>query len=230
MSWRQLVTPNINVSAELGMCLAYVQNAYGSGWAGSFALDGWNRNKLNHADRNIPAGVFVPIWFEGYWNGVNYGHVAIYKDGVVYSSPYTNKNSHDQLGNIATVERIYGMSYIGWSEDIGGTKVISPVEEDEVIPTRDLLKSLIYNYTGEFPNEQEYERYVGKISYSALIPLLDSGKPHQRKEVVLQTGRDAVDNKWEARIKQLESELAARPTGEFELIDEPVFVKKQATK
>ena len=129
MSWVQVKSPNLNVRTSMGMCLKYVQDAYGSGWAGSYALQGWRDIvKKKHTNRNIPAGVYVPIWFEGYWNGVNYGHVAIYKDGIVWSSPYTDKTSHDQLGNIETVERVYGMKYIGWSEDIGGTTVIK--EED----------------------------------------------------------------------------------------------------
>lgn len=125
MSWVQVKSPNLNVRTSLGMCLQYVQDAFGSGWAGSYALQGWRDIvKKKHTDRNMPGGVYVPIWFEGYWDGVNYGHVAIYKDGVCWSSPYTNKGTHDQLGNIETVERIYGMKYIGWSEDIGGTTVI----------------------------------------------------------------------------------------------------------
>lgn len=136
MAWRQLVTPNIDVYAQLGMCLNYVQRAYGSGWAGSYALDGWARNSYNHEDWNIPSGMYVPIWFQGYWNGVNYGHVAIYKDGVVYSSPWRKANAaanvHDTLGSIADVERIYRMTYIGWSEDIGGTRVIE-YQEDQVV-------------------------------------------------------------------------------------------------
>lgn len=98
-------------------------------------------------------------------------------------------------------------------------------DANEVIPTRDLLRSLIYNYTGEIPNEQEYERYVGKITYNDLIPLLDSGKPHQRKEALLQTGRVATDNKWEARIKQLETELKERPANGFKKLDKEVYIK-----
>lgn len=114
MSWVQVKSPNLNVQTSLGMCLKYVQDAFDSGWAGSYALQGWRDIvKKKHANRNIPAGVYVPIWFEGHWNGANYGHVAIYKDGVCWSSPYTNKGTHDQLGNIETVERVYGMKYNG---------------------------------------------------------------------------------------------------------------------
>ena len=135
--YKQLVTPNLNTRAQMGMCLEYVQNAFGSGWAGSYALEGWKKvNKVNHANHDIPSGVYVPIWFSGMWNGFNYGHVAIYKDGKIYSSPYTNKTTHDTLGSIVEVERIYGMSFIGWSEDIGGTRVIIPAGDDMIEDTQ----------------------------------------------------------------------------------------------
>ncbi|NIL77101.1 hypothetical protein [Rhodococcus sp. B10] len=137
MGFVQVKQPNLNVLAELGMCLAYVQKAFGLGWTGDYALDGWNRNKTNHADRNIPSGVYVPVWFDGYWTGVRYGHVVVYKDGICYSSPWTQdsaaRNVHDTLGSIADVERIYRMTYLGWSEDMNGQRVIKKKEDQIVI-------------------------------------------------------------------------------------------------
>ena len=65
----------------LGYCLAYVQTAFGAGWAGPYAWDAWtNRVGYRHTSA-LPSGVYVPIWFDGWWNGKRYGHVAIYKDG-----------------------------------------------------------------------------------------------------------------------------------------------------
>lgn len=164
MSWKQLVPADVNTPAQLGMCLAYVQNAFGSGWAGSYALDGWNRNRLNHPDYNIPSGVFVPIWFDGHWNGIRYGHVAIYKDGVVYSSPWSAASAavgrHDALGSIADVERIYRMSFIGWSEDIGGARVISPAEEEDVLkPSEAEIIDMFELYLLEKPKTREQIEY-----------------------------------------------------------------------
>lgn len=167
MSWVQVKSPNLNVQTSIGMCLKYVQDAYGSGWAGSYALQGWRDIvKKKHADRNIPGGVYVPIWFEGYWNGVNYGHVAIYKDGVCWSSPYSNKGTHDQLGNIETVERIYGMKYIGWSEDIGGTTVIRKGDNDMVEDIQrhfDIYSQTFANATGRKLTRNEFRiSFVGR--------------------------------------------------------------------
>lgn len=165
MSWVQVKSPNLNVQTSIGMCLKYVQDAYGSGWAGSYALQGWRDIvKKKHTNRNIPGGVYVPIWFEGYWNGVNYGHVAIYKDGVCWSSPYTNKRSHDRLGSIQEVERIYGMKYIGWSEDIGGTTVIKKGGDMPI--TKEQENELSILATGSYPGKDYNYKFTGTTNYN----------------------------------------------------------------
>lgn len=178
MSWVQVKSPNLNVQTSIGMCLKYVQDAYGSGWAGSYALQGWQDIvKKKHYDWNIPRGVYVPIWFEGYWNGVNYGHVAIYKDGICWSSPYTNKRSHDRLGSIQEVERIYGMKYIGWSEDIGGTIVIREEEKkDEKIMVDQMVSDALYKfYLGHGTSSWGMSNAIGKMTAQQLqIHLLNS--------------------------------------------------------
>lgn len=151
MAYKQTKQPNLDpyinqggvvLNDWLGWCLAYVQTAFGSGWAGPNAWDSWvNRTKVKHADRNLPSGVYVPIWFSGY-GGL--GHTGIYKDGKVWSSPYRHKPYADVLNSIAEVERIYGVTYVGWSEDIAGTRVIEyvpTVTEQEVRQAyRDLLQ------------------------------------------------------------------------------------------
>src|SRR6185312_926566 len=136
MSCAQLVTPNLDpyihqpngnggtyiLTDWYGWCLAYVQNAFGTGWAGSNAWEAWNDHvNIKHLDRDIPSGMYVPIWFSGY-HGL--GHVAIYKDGKVWSSPWHHKPYADVISSIAEVERIYGVSYVGWSEDISGKQVV----------------------------------------------------------------------------------------------------------
>ena len=132
--WKQTKVPHLDPVVYLngkilydwmGWCLAVAQTMFGSQRTSPSAWSEWvNVVKHKHQDRNIPGGVYVPIWFDGYWNGQRVGHVAIYKDGKVWSSPYRSKPYADVLGSIAEVERIYGMRYVGWSEDIGNTRVI----------------------------------------------------------------------------------------------------------
>ncbi|NED61328.1 hypothetical protein G3I15_10365, partial [Streptomyces sp. SID10244] len=154
----------------LGWCLSYVQDAFGLAWTGSYALDGWNRNKANHADRSIPSGVFMPVWFTGEWNGFNYGHVVVYKDGICYSSPYTNKKTHNQIGSIADVERIYGMRYLGWSEDMNGQRVIKRKEVDMLTTTG--ANVLWRFHRGVSPSAAERKQFVGKVTFDEMNSLL----------------------------------------------------------
>lgn len=136
--WKQTKSPNLDpyikqgniiLTDWLGWCLAYVQSAFGTGWAGSTAWSGWTDiTKLKHGDRNYPLNVYFPLWFDGYWNGQRLGHVVIgYWNGSslkIWSSPVTHKPYADTWTSIEAVERAYGMKYVGWSEDLGGTRVI----------------------------------------------------------------------------------------------------------
>ncbi len=208
------------------MCLEYVQNAFGAGWSGSYALDGWNRNTVfNHDDWNIPKGVYVPIWFDGYWNGARYGHVAIYKDGVVYSSPWTQANAainkHDVLGSIGDVERIYRMTYIGWSEGIGGTRVIEKKKEVNVRKIENasnwkwrfgrLHRQLVGNWDMSDP---VFRAIVGRDPWTVVEEWSDHENSNQAlSDQVL--GELARKDKWQQQIYDLQAQvksLGSRPT------------------
>ena len=216
MSWVQVKSPNLNVQTSIGMCLKYVQDAYGSGWAGSYALQGWHDIvKKKHADWNIPRGVYVPIWFEGYWNGVNYGHVAIYKDGVCWSSPYTNKRSHDRLGSIQEVERIYGMKYIGWSEDIGGTTVIKKGDSGMIIQNAEnwygRCNKTHLQIRGRELARSTFQAYVGRDFLHFVEDCSDDPEANRVQE--WQTvGKLAVQDKWQQQIYDLQAALKKAPS------------------
>jgi hypothetical protein len=147
MSCKQLVTPNLDpviyqpdkngnlqpLQDWFEWCLAYVQFSFKSGWAGQYATDAWdNHMTRKHTDRNIPAGVYVVIYFSGYHGQ---GHMAIYKDGRVWCTP--NKHgmvTAEEWDSIESVERNYGVTYVGWSEDIGGTRVVEYIAEAAPTP------------------------------------------------------------------------------------------------
>lgn len=114
-----------------GYCLAVVQHMFGAGWAGRTAADAWNRAEGKHTDRNLPAGVAVPIYFD-HWGDYgygyqNYGHIVVYKDGLFYSSPLSHKPTADVFGSIEEIERKYRAQYIGWAESVGPHRVLSYV-------------------------------------------------------------------------------------------------------
>lgn len=131
MSAAQLITPNLDpvlhqdgqiLTNWVGWCLLYTQTAFGAGWAGSDAWEAWTDHvHIKHEDRNIPNGMYVPIWFSGYHN---LGHSAIYKDGQVWCTPLSRSFTATVWNSIAEVEQHYGVTYAGWSEDIGSTQVV----------------------------------------------------------------------------------------------------------
>lgn len=205
MSWVQVKSPNLNVQTYMGWCLTYVQDAFGLNWTGSYALDGWSRNKLNHEDRNIPSEVYVPIWFDGYWDGERYGHVAIYKDGVVYSSPWSEDSAaykrHDTITSIAETERIYGMRYIGWSEDMNGQIVIT--KEDGMNSNH--VMTLFQFMRGVDPNKDELKYWTGRQA-EELIDVLRA-QPSARDTVKnMEVGRVARKDNWQGQINTLNKE------------------------
>lgn len=202
---RQVVTPNLNVPTSIGMCLKYVQDAFGSGWAGSYALQGWNDIVQNkHADWYIPLDVYVPIWFDGEWNGEQLGHVAIYYNGQVFSSPYSDKTTYDKLGSINEVERIYGMKYIGWSEDIGGTIVITKEDAMNANDVGDLFQIA----RGQNPTPKELKEWVGK-PMKELKDVLRSQSSWADSVKNQQVGAVARKDDWESQIMALRRENQA---------------------
>ena len=218
--YEQVVQPNLNIYAELGMCLNYAQRVFNAGWSGSFALDGWNRNtQFNHEDRNIPSGVYVLVWFTGYWNGVNYGHVVIYKDGVCWSSPYTRKTTHDRLGSIAEVERIYGMRFLGWSEGIGGTRVIKKKENNMAIIQNaenwfGRCNDTHWRILGRELARSDFNSFVGQ-DFLKFVEVCTSGQEATNVQNWQNVGRIAVTDNWQGQIHTLVAqvnELQGRPT------------------
>lgn len=164
MACTQLVTPNLDpviyqsghaLTDWWGWCLAYGQTAFKSGWAGSNAWEGWiDHVKIKHLDQNIPSGMYVPIWFSGY-GGL--GHVCIYKDGQVWSSPWHHKPTADVMSSIAEVERIYGVKYVGWSEDIGGTQVVEYTPDPVVVVSPPPAPAAKYQVTETYSDGKQIQ-------------------------------------------------------------------------
>lgn len=141
----QLVTPNPNIPCVPGWCLQYVRQAFGAPVVEPTATAGWNNAKFKHRDWNFPAGMWVPVWFELATEPA--GHVALLApNGAVYSttSPFSNLPTiHPNMAHLIAAYAPYNpLTYLGWSEDISGVRVvqvfsvqsqaetIKPVQED----------------------------------------------------------------------------------------------------
>jgi len=128
MAYKQLKKPNVAVKTKaLGWCLWWVQQAYGTPHLFPSASAQYKGAKLKHTGQP-PKGVYVPVFFA--MKGVPEGHVAISApDGSIYStsSPHSLTPVHHK--NMQDLLNYYGgkLTYLGWSEDIGGVRVVAPV-------------------------------------------------------------------------------------------------------
>ena len=128
MAYKQYKKPNVSVhTIKLGYCLWWVQQAFGTPHRFNAAIDEWKANTLNHKEKP-PKGLWTPIFFT--MRGVPAGHVAISApDGSIYStsSPHSLVPVHHK--NMQDLLNYYGgkLTYLGWSEDIGGERVVAPV-------------------------------------------------------------------------------------------------------
>ncbi len=148
MAYKQLKYPNIGTrTKDIGWCLWWVQEAFKTTHKYPRAIDEWNQNTYNHKELP-PKGVWVPVFFT--MQGVPAGHVAIAApDGSIYStsSPYSLNPIHHK--NLVALNSYYGgkLGYLGWSEDIGGQRLVAPVPSvikrvvAQVSPTKYVIRN-----------------------------------------------------------------------------------------
>lgn len=187
--YQQLVTPNLDPEIKeggkvlndwVGWCLAYVKTAFSAfGATGDTAWKAWNATKFKHTD-DLPIGVYVPIWFSGY-KGL--GHASIlYKrpDGQIsiWTTPLSKKPFADVYMSIGEIERRYGVTYVGWSEDIAGVQVIKKAGE---IMDREGVN---YGYRTAFdtePTAEQIKYWVGRPATEFLMGLYNHNEVQRWK-------------------------------------------------
>lgn len=143
MPWSQTVAPNMGTLDYPGWCERFVWNAFNrvAVYGANTARESWDKSAFKHADRNLP-GVAVP----GYWSWVgtiegvrkDWGHAAvILPDGRVLTSPLSWSAGYSQqiVGSIDEVSRILGATWLGWTEDQRGGRVVSWIDGPAPAPT-----------------------------------------------------------------------------------------------
>lgn len=197
MSYKQVLTPNLDTDPNhplyiyiggsiltdwCGWCLAVVAGSYGAKGSSYSAKTAWQSCQNKHCDRNIPEGVWTPLWY----GGGEYGHVVIGKRSggniTVYSSPYTHKPSFEVFSGelnyiLDYIGRVYGVgSFSGWSENVLDSRVIekkteqkpnkpepTPEPEPEPDPVEDDNKEKDDNMTTPEPVKEVDQQLVGGI-------------------------------------------------------------------
>lgn len=153
--WKQTLYPNLETDPNhplyvyqdgqlltdwYGWCLAVVAAAFGAKGSSYSAKTAWASCQNKHYGRDIPEGVYTPIWYAG----GDYGHVVIgYRKGnniTIYSSPYTHKATFERFDGelndtIDRVGQIYGVGKMsGWSGTVLDTWIMEWVEKPKDEP------------------------------------------------------------------------------------------------
>ena len=142
MAWKQLVQPNINISARAGMCLEYVDNAIRATQRTATAQIAHDKAKQKgwvRADNNYPRNV----WFLMFWSIDNgeyqgYGHVALAfvdsNGAMQIHDSEVHRNARQPYTTLSELANWFGsvgtrLTYLGWSIGVDGVKLIEEKQE-----------------------------------------------------------------------------------------------------
>ena len=197
MSFVQLIEPNPHAKDVAGACLRQVQRVFQNRQTILYrsAFHAWTYAQYKHYDRNFPEGVAVILHFNHWgryddglgqygtnpWDPYygNWGHIVTrFPNGAILSSPaYVqpgNKESNSWFTSIEQVENMFGGAYLGWTEDVGGARVVEPVvvEEEETMTVQYITfhtvgrksKQVINNTKGNQPLKVYVQHQEGKVA------------------------------------------------------------------
>lgn len=133
MDYQSLVSLNLSIIGVVGDCLKYACDISGVAHGVDYAWLSWEMAVNKHTDQNFP-NIPVPLFFSYIINNVDEGHVVWFVPNVGFvSSPYTTRanaqyqvgTGHAVLPTIAEIERIYGVTYVGWAEELNGHPILT---------------------------------------------------------------------------------------------------------
>ena len=137
MAWKQLIQPNINISARAGMCLEYVDNAIRvtqRTYTAQIAHDTAKQKGWVRANQNYPRNVwFVMFWSidNGDYQGL--GHVAIAfvdsNGAIQIHDSEVHRGARQPYKSLAELANWFGsvgtrLTFLGWSIGVDGTILI----------------------------------------------------------------------------------------------------------
>lgn len=179
----------------------------------------------------MPAGVYVPLWFDHReFNSATgrteqLGHVVVYKDGVIWSSLYKSGQKYAVLGSIADVERIYSSTFVGWSEDLAGTKLIQ-VEGGEEMEATSYEVARIYAQKILFRDmsREEWEKFHQGKSRNQLFDEFSASPEWEGKWQILNVKYPEALSQLDAANKKLES--GGNPAVKATVLDAGIYQVK----
>lgn len=134
MTWNQTTTVNTGVQAEAGWCLSFAKDVLTAPAGVPTAWDSWEMAQSKHYDRDFPS-VAVPCYFShmGDYDGSgvirNWGHVVVWIPGSGFLSSPGSGYGQQWFGSIEQIESYFRCTFVGWTEDINGMRVVEWVED-----------------------------------------------------------------------------------------------------
>jgi len=142
MSWQQIVSPDLGTQDYAGWCERFVYNAFRQvcQYGADTARISWDLSAYKHQTRDLPGVSVVGYWsWYGTIDGItqDWGHAAvILPDGRVLTSPLTYDIPYGQqiFNSIEEVSNWLGASWLGWTEDHRGGRVVQWVDSPSPTP------------------------------------------------------------------------------------------------
>lgn len=141
ISLKALVTVNTSIKDNAGWCLSFARRVFGAPAGYEHATDSWKAAKHRHETREMP-NVAVPVYFkwinhivgdENY--GVNQGHVVAWIPGKGFLSSPGYGYGQQWFDSIVAVEKYFGCTFVGWTEDINGKRIAKSAPKPAPTPT-----------------------------------------------------------------------------------------------
>jgi hypothetical protein len=118
MPYNQLKPFNQSTAGKLvGYCLQNVRKGYGIAPKYSNAITAW-AHTAQHADRNVPGGVDVPLYY-------TYGHDGHINVRLANGQVWSDGHLYPSIDNYLTIHPL--VHYLGWGESVNGVQVIQYV-------------------------------------------------------------------------------------------------------
>jgi len=195
---RQLIQPNLLAVGYPDYCLAYVEAVFNAPNIKPSAWEAWEACEFPHTDP-IPNDVSVPVWFS--WTGTvdgetrNWGHVAVSTPNGVYTNPLSG-SGHKVFASVPALASAYGVTYVGWSEDVSTLKVIG---DDMAHITTEMRVALALGTIGTQPQDPGEVGWDGKEDQQSFDDMITKySSLGQARQVELQT---QIDQLTKANLK-----------------------------
>ena len=192
-----------------GLCQKFSRSCWDINPGYASAIIAWNAQspEHQHKDRTPPPGALV------YFAGGQYGHATFSKgNGWIYSTDILRKGKVD-LVNISTIEKKWGLKYLGWTDTQGKIKLPVGTNPKPVVPPKP-VKPPVKKSTFPLPSNHAF----GKNASTTVHNGTRNSEDHKDVISIQMKFKNAPDTglygpQTEKAIKSWQIKRLIKPTG-----------------